>query len=182
MMIIPQKVNELLNVYFKLFEEKLPNLLQDYYIYGSVSLGAFDYGYSDIDFIAVMKRAATEVDIAILKEIHGAMRKKFPKTDLMGMYLTNNDLQLHNQNTKSCPCFIDGVFKGLEKFEKNSIDAYQLKKYGICMKGQNVSELDYIVDWDILIHDMRDNLNSYWLNWRNRCEKLFTIKYIGSFV
>lgn len=179
---IPEKVNIILNEYFDLLESKLPSFLEAYYIYGSVSLGAFNYGFSDIDFIAVMKRKVTESDISILKEIHSQIKNKFPKTDLMGLYIQESDLQLQHKNERSCPCFIDGVFKGLEKFEKNSIDAYQLKKYGITLKGQEIESYDYIVDWDILVHNMRDNLNTYWLNWMNSCVKFPSIRYIGSFV
>ena len=72
---------------------KLPNLLEAYYIYGSVSLGAFDYGFSDIDFIAVVKRKINDIDLIILKEIHKDIKKKFPKTDLMVSYITKNDLK-----------------------------------------------------------------------------------------
>ena len=76
---MPHDVNELLKEYFNLFESKLPNFIEGYYIYGSVSLGAFTYGFSDIDFIAVVKRKATDLDINFLKEIHSDIKKKFPK-------------------------------------------------------------------------------------------------------
>lgn len=179
---IPENANVILKKYFELLEAKLPNLLEGYYIYGSIALGAFHYGLSDIDFIAVMKRRLAETEINILKEIHAEIKRKFPRTDLMGLYVLKNDLQLQNENEKSCPCFIDGAYKGLEKFEKNSIDAYQLKKYGITIKGQGIEKYDYVVNWDILIHNMRDNLNTYWLNWRNDCKKFPSIKFIGLFV
>jgi hypothetical protein len=179
---IPEKVKTLLDEYFDLLESKLPDLLEAYYIYGSVSLGAFDYGFSDIDFIAVTRKKITESEINTLKEVHRSVKKKFPKTDLMGLYLTEKDLQQRHENGESCPCFIDGVFKGLEKFEKNSIDAYQLKKYGITLKGQEIGLYDYTVDWDILINNMRKNLNTYWLNWMKGCEKFPSIRFIGSFI
>lgn len=179
---IPEKVSVVIKDYFNLIEVELPNFLEAFYIYGSVSLGAFDYGFSDIDFITVVKRKVTDSDIHILKDIHKEIKRRFPKTDLMGLYVMENDLKLHHINEKTCPCFIDGIFKGFEKFEKNSIDAYQLKKYGITIKGPAIQTLDYTVDWDILIHNMRDNLNTYWLNWMNSCVKFPSIRYIGSFV
>ena len=179
---IPEKVNDILNEYFDMLEAKLPDLIQAYYIYGSVSLEAFDYGFSDIDFIAVVKRKISAADLVILKEIHKNIKKKFPKTDLMGLYTTEKDFKQGNINEKSCPCFIDGIFKGLHKFEKNSIDAYQLKKYGIAIKGPSAQSFDYTTDWDILIRNMRENINTYWLNWMNGLEKFPSIRYIGSFV
>lgn len=179
---IPEKVNGVLKEYFDLFESKLPNLLEGYYVYGSVALGAFNYGLSDIDFIAVVKREVTEIDINILKEIHINIKYKFPETDLMGLYVMKNDLKAQHENKKTCPCFIDGVYKGLEKFEKNSIDAYQLKKYGRTIKGQAIENFDYTVNWDILIYNMRDNINTYWVNWKDDRRKFPSIKYISLFV
>jgi len=179
---IPEGVNTILKEYFKLFESELPNLVEAYYIYGSIALGSFHYGLSDIDFIAVVKRQVTELDIDILKEIHSNIKKKFSKTDLMGLYVMGNDLQLGYENEKSCPCFIDGVYKGLKKFEKDSIDAFQLKKYGLTVKGKRIENLDFTVNWDILIHNMRENLNTYWLNWNDDCKKFLSKRYIGLFV
>jgi len=165
-----------------MFELKLPKFLEAYYIYGSIALGAFHYGLSDIDFIAIVKRKVTQSDIDILKEIHSNIKIKFPETDLMGLYVMGNDLQLEYENEKSCPCFIDGRYKGLEKFEKNSIDAFQLKKYGLTVKGQEIDNFDFTVNWDILIQNMRENLNTYWFNWNDDCKKFLSEKYIGLFV
>lgn len=176
---MPEIVNEILNEYFELVESRLPNMLEAYYIFGSISLGAFNYGVSDIDFVAVMNREITEGDLKILKEIHRQIKRRFPKTDLMGIYVTRNDLNSHHDKTKSCPSFIDGRFKGYQKFDTNSIDAFQLKKYGITVKGQGVDSLDYTVDWNVLISNMKNNLNIYWLNWKNACKKFLTLKFIG---
>lgn len=176
---VPKKVTEILEEYFNLLDSKLPNLIEGFYIYGSISLGAFDYGFSDVDFIAVAKRNITETDISILKKVHHHIKKKFPKTDLMGMYVMRKDLEGKEHNKETCPCFIGGKFQGLKIFNINSIDAYQIKKYGITIKGKEISQYGYKVNWDILIPEMVDNLNTYWVRWKNRCEKFYSIFYIG---
>ncbi len=180
---IPEKVKEIVDEHIKMIESILPNFLEAYYIYGSVSLGAFDYNKSDIDFIVVVKRKAIETDIIILKKIHSDMQKKFRNTILDGMYLLKDDVEsLKNKSEISCLRFNDGEFKGFEKFDRNSIDAFQLIKHGITVKGQEIGKLDYTVDFDILISKMRDNLNTYWLNWLNDCRKFPSIRYIGLLV
>ncbi|MDZ4907347.1 aminoglycoside adenylyltransferase domain-containing protein, partial [Clostridium perfringens] len=78
--------------------------------------------------------------------------------------------------------FNDGKFQGFKSFDRNSIDAYQLKKYGITIKGQVIRDFNYEVNFDILIDEMRNNLNTYWINWINDCRKLTSMKYIGLFV
>jgi predicted nucleotidyltransferase len=180
---LPNIVKEIIDDHIKTIEAYLPNFLGSYYIYGSVSLGAFDYNKSDIDFIVVIKRKATETDINILKKIHGELHKKFRKTSLDGMYLLKEDVaSLKDKSEISCLRFNDGEFKGFEKFDRNSIDAFQLLKHGITVKGQDIERLDYTVDFDILLSKMRDNLNTYWLNWLNGCRRFPSIKYLGLLV
>lgn len=179
---IPEKAKEIIKEHISRIETDLPNFLEGYYIYGSASLGAFDYGTSDIDFIAVVKRKATEEDINVLKKVHEDMYKRHKKTILDGMYVRKDDLGPVKKSEDTCLRFNDGKFYGYKKFDKNSIDAYQLKKYGVPMKGQGMELLDYTVDWNILIHNMRDNINTYWVNWMNSCKKLSSIRFIGSFL
>ncbi|HYE83056.1 MAG TPA: aminoglycoside adenylyltransferase domain-containing protein [Clostridia bacterium] len=178
---IPDKVNELLKEYFDMLEPKLPDYLEAFYIYGSVSLGAFDFGYSDIDFIAVVKNKVTEEDMTLLKQIHGEMHRRFPKTDLMGMYVMGSDLEAHSVQEETCPCFINGKFHGFVRFDRNSIDAYQLKKYGIVVFGWEIEKYGYNVDWDVLMNNMRNNLNTYWLKWKTGCEKFPSLHYLAMF-
>lgn len=178
---IPTRIKEVLNVYFDLFESKLPHLLESYYLYGSTSLGEYYEGQSDIDFIAVMKREMNEAEIHILKEIHHEMQKGFPHSILDGLYLLNDDLETVSKTTNLCPYFNDGKLQGFKKFDHNSIDAFQLKKYGITVKGEKIENVNFDVNWDVLIENMRMNLNTYWRGWTNDCKKFLTLKYIGIF-
>ena len=67
---IPEKAKEIIEEHIKIIESSLSNFLESYYIYGSISLGAFDSTFSDIDFISVVKRKVNEEDINTLKKIH----------------------------------------------------------------------------------------------------------------
>lgn len=178
---IPEEAEEIINSHINMIEREIPGFLESYYIYGSVSLGAFDYGMSDIDFIIITKREIAESDINVLKKIHSQMRKKYRKTILDGSYISKHDMESLNKGEVSCIRFNDGVFKGIKKLNINSIDFYQLKKYGITIKGQEIDSLKYTVNWDILIDNMKNNLNTYWANWVNDCKKFLSIKYIGLF-
>jgi hypothetical protein len=128
---IPEKVKEIVDEHIKMIESSLPNFLEAYYIYGSVSYGSFDYGISDIDFLIVVKRNAIETGINILKKIHNDMQRKFHKTILDGMYLLKDDIESLNKGEIPCLWFNDGAFKGFKMFDTNSVDVFVLKKYGI---------------------------------------------------
>lgn len=182
MIYIPEKAEAIIDEHIKIIESSLPNFLESYYIYGSISLGAFDSIFSDIDFIAVVKRKVKEEDINTLKKIHAHMQRKYHKTILDGMYVLNSDIESLNKSKSSCLRFNDGKFQGFNSLDRNSIDAYQLKKYGITIKGQAIRDFNYEVNFDILIDEMRNNLNTYWVNWINDCRKLTSMKYIGLFV
>jgi len=60
--------------------------------------------------------------------------------------------------------FNDDKFIGYEKFDRDSVDAFQSEKYGIAIKGPKAGRLNYTVDFDILIKGMLTNPNTYWLN------------------
>ncbi|WP_322379358.1 ATP-binding protein, partial [Clostridium perfringens] len=79
---IPEKAEEIIDEHIKIIESSLPNFLESYYIYGSISLGAFDSIFSDIDFIAVIKRKVNEEDINTLKKIHADMQNKYAEIPL----------------------------------------------------------------------------------------------------
>lgn len=182
MNVIPEKVKEIINKHIDLIESRLPNSLVGYYIYGSISLDAFDDGISDIDYVAILNRKVTETDLKILVKIHGDLHKKFKKTILDGMYLLEDDIKSLNKNEITCLRFNDGKFKGYSSFDFNSIDAFELKNYGITVKGQEIVNLKYTVDFDILISKMKDNLNTYWLKWVKSCKRFPSYGYVGLFI
>jgi hypothetical protein len=175
---IPKEINKIVDRYFEYIELKIPNFIQGYYLYGSVSLGAFTDGLSDIDFVALTNREVSEIDVSILKQIHKDLQNQYPKTSLDGFYINIDDMDSLNKNP-SCIRFNDGKFHGYKEFDKNSIDAFQLKKYGITIKGPNIKDLDYTVDWDILISNMKENLNTYWLDWWKDCKRFPSIRYLS---
>ncbi|MBS4190624.1 DUF4111 domain-containing protein [Bacillus sp. FJAT-49705] len=177
---ISSNIKLVIDSYFGLLDSKLPNILESYYVYGSISLGAFLDGLSDVDFIAVLQRKLTNTDIAALKEVHKQIQKRYLRTSLDGIYVMQSDLEsLKNEN--SCLEFREGKFQGHTKFNKNSIDAFQLKKYGIALKGRDAETLNYTVNWEELLSGMHENLNTYWKNWRDNCGKFPSIHYAGLF-
>jgi hypothetical protein len=179
---VPEKVNEVVNDYFKVVEERLPNLLESFYLFGSVSLGAYQDGMSDIDFYAVIKRKLTDADVEVLKQVHQDMKKQYPKPSLDGMYVTREDLDGRNEGVQSCPYFNEGKLQMFRAFHRSSIDAYQLKTYGIVIKGLPIETYNIPTDWNQLKVNLVGNINSYWMNWTKRCERVTSLQFPGLFV
>ncbi len=179
---IPEEVKEVLNSYFEKIEKKLPNKLESLYLFGSVSIGAYQEGLSDIDFYAVTKEKLTESDVEKLKEIHHEMRKEYPKPSLDGMYLTREDLERENNGNSSCPYFNEGKLQSYRPFHRNWIDAYQLQKYGIVVKGLPIETYNLSADWKELKSNLVENINGYWLNWVKNCERFPSLQYLGLYM
>lgn len=51
--------------------------------------------------------------------------------------------------------------------------------YGITIKGSNIKDSCYTVEWDIFINNMRENLKTYWLNWWSNCKRFPSIDNLG---
>jgi hypothetical protein len=145
-------------------------------------LGAFQKGFSDIDFIVLINQHPTDDELQRLKDIHKDMQRKFSGTILDGYYLVKEEMEAENQRVISSHYFSGGKFKGKRSFSKDSIDAFQLKKYGITIKGLPAEDINYFVDMDTLLTEQIKNVNTYWQNWLDSCKRFPSINYFGSFV
>lgn len=105
---LSKEVNVVVDTYLEMLEARLPNVLESFYLFGSVSLGAYQEGVSDLDFYGVVKDKLTETDVEILKQVHLDIKKQFPRPSLDGMYVTRDDLEGRNERESSCPYFNEG--------------------------------------------------------------------------
>ncbi|OCA91547.1 hypothetical protein A8F94_03825 [Bacillus sp. FJAT-27225] len=177
---IPPNVKRVVHEHLELIDLRLKGFLDSYYLTGSISMNAFTPGQSDIDFFAVINREATKDEIISLKEIHASIHTQYSDLVLDGFYVQKAEIE-SNEDEWNCLRFNDGEFHGEVKYGRHSIDAYQLAEYGVSIKGRNVSELCISVDWDILLARMKNNLNTYWVNWMKRSKTFPSASYFGLF-
>jgi hypothetical protein len=67
---IPEPIRPTLQDYVSLVNQQLAGLMKACFIEGSIALGGFNEHFSDIDFVAVLARAATPAEIDSLRLIH----------------------------------------------------------------------------------------------------------------
>jgi len=142
--------------------------LHSVYLYGSVALGDFIEGSSDIDFVAILREPPKISDIQIISEAHKEVENEFPQTDIMGAYLLMSDIgQPQSENLLTYynkQVHTDGFGADI-----NPITWWILKNHGIQVYG-SAQALDYEVETAALVNYVIANINSYWASWISRLE------------
>lgn len=159
---IPQSVQQVLNAYIAFVAEGLPGLLTGLYLHGSLALGAFDPGLSDIDFITLTSRRCTVADIDALRAIHHTLVQRYPQAQLSGSYLQLQDVGQMEETIRPHPYIHDGIFHASGYHDINAVTWWILKQRGIAISGPPPDQFNIQIDWADLLVKMRLNLNTYW--------------------
>ncbi len=159
---IPDVAKSVLEAYISAIGRELPGFMSACYLHGSLALGAFIEGDSDIDFITVVSRRCTASDIQHLTAIHHAVEKTYPHCPLEGSYLQWSDLGQAGDAIEPYPYYHDGILNPSECNEMNAVTWWLLKNRGLALVGPDPRTLDFMVDSHTVISYMRRNLNAYW--------------------
>ncbi|MFB9327150.1 aminoglycoside adenylyltransferase domain-containing protein [Paenibacillus aurantiacus] len=138
--------------------------IRGFYLYGSIAMGGYTPGRSDVDFVAVLDRMLTQAECSRLAAIHGHVASCWPSPEMNGIYVMRDQLGKLPHEISPYPCYYGGQFLEADLFECNLVTWHQLKEQGIALRGSR-QELDYAVDWDQLLARMKENVESYWRPW-----------------
>lgn len=108
---IPSPVQQVLQEYMSLVQQTLPGMLVGLYLQGSLALGAYNDGLSDIDFIAITSRRCTTTDIAVLRMIHQRVAQHYPSRQMEGCYLQWADLGQFEDTIPPHPYAQNGILR-----------------------------------------------------------------------
>ncbi len=159
---IPELIQPLLNHYLTLIEQSLPGFMLGFYLHGSIALGAFNEHFSDIDFIATISRVVTADDFERLSQIHHVIASNYPHWSLEGSYLQPHDLGQFQKSIPAYPTYYEGVLNPMAHHDVNSVTWWILKNRGVAVFGTEPRDLAFAVDFNLLLDNMKQNLNSYW--------------------
>ena len=165
---IPVLVQPLIENYVSRLNEHLPDLLCGFYVVGSIALGEFNHYFSDIDFVAVLNRRMTPGETGKLQSIHQELEKNVPQWKMSGSYIQPGDLGELDEHIQPHPHYHDGILHLDARHELNAVTWWELKNRGIAVVGIEPQNLTFHVDWNILLAEMSENLNTYWAGWASR--------------
>jgi hypothetical protein len=169
---IPQPVERVMSEYIALVHAAAPGLLRGVYLHGSLALGAYDPGLSDIDFIAVTSRRCAATDLARLEAVHQAIARRHLDAQLSGSYLLWHEVGQSEAAIAPHPHFHDNVFHPSGHHDINAVTWCVLRQSGVALLGQPPEDFDIHVDWDDLISNMHHNLNTYWASFTTKPQRV----------
>ena len=175
--IIPIQVQNSLDLYISLFNEKIPHTLEGLYIHGSIALNAYIEGISDIDFIAIINRRLTAEEVKIVSTIHRELHKKFTTMGMDGCYLQWEDIGKKQTEAKKCLYVNEGKLSWRND-SVNPITWWILKDKGISVIGPEITSFYFEVDERMLVDYVLPNMNSYWFSRMNSLAKLKRIAFL----
>lgn len=169
---IPALIEPVVNNYLKMVEDRLPDFVTGFYLQGSLALGAFNPELSDIDFIALVSRSWNEQDIVRLRELHNVLQAIYQRWPLEGIYVRMEDLAQGGNAAIPHLIQLKGKLKPGTHLELNHVDWWLLKQRGIRLKGPEIEALELKVEWDLLLAGMKHNLNTYWMAYTRRPDRI----------
>jgi hypothetical protein len=157
---VPTSVRELVTTHLQQLDSVAPGLIEMLYLTGSVTLGDYRPGASDVDFVAVTSRPLSADDLAAVSKVHKGMPVT-PHYD--GVYLDLDIFATAPTDTPVVPHVVDGEFHTERPCgELNPVLWLMLTRYGIPVRGPSPTDLRVHVDSRQLRRWNLDNLKSYW--------------------
>jgi hypothetical protein len=151
--------------YLELADRHLPGLVEGLYLHGSIALGDYRPGVSDIDFVVVTSRRP---DVEPVRVLHAELRRHHRKPVFDGLYVSWDDL-------RSDPAMVPGGVSvqqwrvnPVSRFERNLVTWHVLAQAGVPVRGPAVADLRIHTDWPALAEATRRNLDEYWSPWVQR--------------
>lgn len=158
-----QEVHDVVNRYVREIEDVAPGLVEGLYLVGSVALGDYHSGHSDVDFVAVLGRELTDDDFAALETLHSELPHP-PWFD--GIYVAPRDLGHQDIDVVAA---VEGKVRRDQG--TSPVTWYELANHGVVVRGAPIRELRVQVDVEWLRSWMCSNLKSYWEPYAQRCEE-----------
>ena len=132
------------------------------WVYGSIALGAFDAGTSDIDVIVATAGRLTARRIDRLAALHADLAVGHALgSRLEVQYLTLPELR-GTVPAARYPVYREGAFLRSAQGDLNATTRWVLREHGVTLIGNSPAELSLGVTWEDVRAAMRWNLTAYW--------------------
>lgn len=175
---LPGGVSELVGRYLRQVDLAIPGAIQGFYVVGSIALGAFRPGRSDIDFVAVLGDRLGAAELSGLRWAH----RRLYTADLANAFLrlpwrwplTCNGVFVRGADLSRSPLAVVPIashtgwqFAAGRGFDVNPVTWRVLAERGIAVRGPAPDRLGIHHDEAELRRWCLQNLDGYWRRWAN---------------
>jgi hypothetical protein len=167
---LPPSVSDVVEEYVTAVDVATDGLVEAVYLVGSVALGDFQPGSSDIDFVAVTSRPLDSATADALRGAHAGMSVARRRPYVDGVYVTWDDLR--GDPAKASP----GAAVHEHRWRRgggtgNPVTWHELAWHGIAVCGPDRRDIDVWTDPARLVRWNRDNMAAYWRPWHARARR-----------
>jgi hypothetical protein len=166
----------LAKAYLRITDTILPERVVGFYVVGSAALGAYRPGRSDVDFVALLDRRLTSLEVAGLRLVHllsgaacavaAVARGHSALTGTCnGVFVVADDLAKSVAEIVPIASHTAERFHVGAGFDVNPVVWKTLADGGVRLRGPEVDDLDLRLDAEALRSWNLQNLESYWRPW-----------------
>jgi hypothetical protein len=182
---LPDDVQRTVARYVRHVDRALPGRVAGFYLVGSVALGAYRSGRSDIDFVAVIDGGDDERWVLSPTEVRGLRRAQLasglhtgasavrrghlaqPGT-CNGVFVRATDLVRPVTEIEPLAGQVGARFRRGTAFDVNPVQWTTFARHGVAVRGAEPATLGLDPEPDRLAQWNLDNLERYWVPWAER--------------
>ncbi|GIH14064.1 nucleotidyltransferase domain-containing protein [Rugosimonospora africana] len=169
---VPEMARDIVGAYLSAVDEEAPGLVEGLYLTGSVALGDFRPGASDIDFVAVTAAKPTDEQIAAVRRAHDRVSARYRRPFFDGPYVTWDELAGDPLSAAPGPYRHRDRLAASSRDERHPVTWHTLTRYGTAFRGPLPGEFPVHADDAGLRAWTLGNLDTYWRSWRARAGRL----------
>jgi hypothetical protein len=159
--LLPADVQEATRRHLDATDRAVPGLVRALYVIGSVALGDYQPGRSDIDFMAFTSHPVGAENLTVLRDVHGGLNRA---SDYDGCYVRWDDVPQVPMDEQPAPHIVGGRFGHDACHELTPSTWTEFARYAIAVRGPAARDLSISIPAGRLREWNLSNLNSYWAN------------------
>jgi hypothetical protein len=160
---LPSLVREVCGELLELSDAEAPGLVTGLYLIGSLALGGYQAGRSDIDFLAVASHRPGPAEVAALGRVHAEMVRRHRQPVLDGVYVRAADLSRPHGEIAGIVRANRGIVTAGDHYEPSPVTVHILATRGIAWRGPDVADLGLRDDPAALRGSVAQDLQTYWV-------------------
>jgi hypothetical protein len=160
--------------FLELLDAGAPGFVEGLYLTGSIALGDYRSGQSDIDIVAVSAAPASREQLGAIERVQTELKRQAKKPSLDGPFVTWAELAASPDFAAPGPYLRDNRFTAASPSDRHLVAWHSLARHGIAIRGPQPAAVEIALDPSGLAAWTRGNLQSYWRRWRQSAARWTT--------